>query len=192
MRTTAIVALVVLAFASPATALARSVSTETASVHRAISWQRSRTWHWQDVARVKRSPTIRGAARPHSTGYLHWVEHRWQARRLAAYKLAHRPTYRTLASTGGIAHAALWSCIHGDEGGWHQPSYAVDSNGTPLYWGGLQMTSPWGKGAYYVYRADLLSPYEQMRKAELGYRASGYSTTWLMGQWNHPDCLGYA
>lgn len=54
------------------------------------------------------------------------------------------------------------------------------------------MTSPWGKGAYYVYRADLLTPYEQMRKAELGYRASGYSLSWLAGQWYHPECFQYA
>lgn len=78
-------------------------------------------------------------------------------------------------------------CIHRGEGRWNDPN-----SGGNGHYGGLQMTSPWGKGAYYVYRADYLSAYEQMRKAELGYRASGYSRTWLMGQWYHPECLPFA
>jgi hypothetical protein len=40
--------------------------------------------------------------------------------------------------------------------------------------------------------AARLSPETQMRFAEIGYRRSGYSRTWLMGQWYHPQCLGYA
>lgn len=102
----------------------------------------------------------------HSRGYWKWQErmaHRWI--KAARYRIAHPP----------IPHLALWMCIHGLEGAWNDPN--------PPFWGGLQMTSPWGAGAYYVFRADLLSPWEQMRKAELGYIASGYSTSWLHGQW---------
>ena len=79
-------------------------------------------------------------------------------------------------------------CIyHGEAGSWDNAD--TGHNG---HYGGLQMTSPWGKGEYYVYRADWLTPYMQMRKAELGYRASGYSQSWLLGQWYHPECLAYA
>jgi len=55
-----------------------------------IRWARGRTWHWQDLANVDRSPTIHGAARFHSLGYLQWIERRWNRRRLSAYRLAHR------------------------------------------------------------------------------------------------------
>jgi hypothetical protein len=158
------------------------------SLRRGITWARTRTWHWQAVTGVSRASTIRGAGGYHSPGYLRWIEGRWNRRRLHAYKLAHRarPVYRTLSSTGGIAHEALWLCIHSGEGAWN----ANTGNG---YYGGLQMTSPWGSGVYYVYRADLLTPYEQMRKAELGYIASGHSITWLEGQWPQTSlpCLMY-
>ena len=79
-------------------------------------------------------------------------------------------------------------CIHHLEAGdWNNAD--TGHNG---HYGGLQMSSPWGAGAYYVYRADWLTPFEQMRKAELGYKASGYSQAWLLGQWDHPGCLAYA
>jgi hypothetical protein len=76
---------------SVSVASARSLEQETTSVRHAISWQRERTWHWQHVAGASRSPTIRGAGVWHSVGYLHWIERRWNRRRVAAYKLAHRP-----------------------------------------------------------------------------------------------------
>lgn len=185
MRSTVIVALLFAALSFPAAAAA---SSETATVRHAISWQRARTWHWQDVAHVRRSPEIPGAASStHSPGYLRWIERRWNARRLAAYKLAHRPRP---SSTGGIAHLRLWVCIHDDEAGWHQASYAHDANGVPLYWGGLQMHAGWGYGTSYHASDD--PPVVQMQAAERGYAASGYSRTWLLGQWYHPDCLAYA
>lgn len=117
------------------------------------------------------------ASPPHSLGYWRWrerVARRWI--RTAHYRIAHPP----------IPHLALWLCIHhGESGSW-------DTNTGNGYYGGLQMTSPWGTGVYYVWRADLLSPREQMRKAELGYAASGYSLSWLEGQWYHPECFQYA
>ena len=159
-------------------------STTTTMIHlrHGIAWSRRRTWHWQDAAHVHRSPTIRGVHRIHSVGYLRWVERRWNRRRLAAYKLAHRPRARTLAAVGGIAHEQLWLCVHRGEGAWN----ANTGNG---YYGGLQMTSGWGG----VARPDLLSPYAQMALAERQYRASRYSISWLEGQWPNtsPPCLAY-
>lgn len=114
----------------------------------------------------------------HSRAYFRWrerVDLRWI--RSARYRLSHPP----------IPHRDLWLCIHRGEGAWNDPD-----SGRNGHYGGLQMTSPWGRGDYYVYRADQLTPYEQMRKAELGYRASGYSRSWLYGQWAHPECMGYA
>ena len=113
----------------------------------------------------------------HSPGYWAWrsrVAHRWIVS--ARYRLAHPP----------IVYLALWTCIHNYEGSWDNADTGHNS-----HYGGLQMTSPWGAGEYYVYRADWLTPYQQMRKAELGYRASGYSRSWLLGQWYHPDCVKY-
>jgi hypothetical protein len=115
---------------------------------------------------------------PHSRSYWQWrknVARRWV--RVARYRIGHPP----------LPHLRLWLCIHSGEGSWNDPDSGHNS-----HFGGLQMTSPWGRGAYYVFRADWLSPYEQMRAAETGYRASGYSFPWLEGQWWHPECFQYA
>lgn len=114
----------------------------------------------------------------HSPGYWRWQKRKAQRWiREAHRRLAHPP----------IAHLQLWLCIHAKEGSWDNAD--TGHNG---HYGGLQMTSPWGRGVYYVYRADWLTPYQQMRKAELGYMASGYSQAWLLQQWYHPECVGYA
>jgi hypothetical protein len=44
-----------------------------------------------------------------------------------------------------------------------------------------------------VGNAALLSPEQQMAAAETGYRQSGYSEAWLLGQWpvSSRSCLGY-
>lgn len=118
---------------------------------------------------------LRHSTTAHSPAYWRWrerVARRWIRR--AHYRLSHpRLVYRS-----------LWLCIHHYEGAWNDPD-----SGHNGHYGGLQMTSPWGRGVYYVNRADWLTPYTQMRKAELGYRASGFSRSWLQGQWNHPDCI---
>lgn len=120
----------------------------------------------------------------HSVGYLHWVEHRWNRRRVAAYRLAHRSRAVAVAASGGIPHEALWLCIHRGEGAWN----AATGNG---YFGGLQMTYGWDG---LVGNAALLSPAAQMQAAGTGYRRSGYSRAWLEGQWpmTSPPCLGLA
>ncbi len=112
--------------------------------------------------------------RTSSTAYLTWINHRWQHRmsRARRYALAHP----------AIPHRALWLCIHSREGAWND-------QGAP-YYGGLQMTYGWDG---LVENAALLSPAAQMRAAETGYRRSGYSVSWLEGQWPNtsPPCLAY-
>lgn len=101
----------------------------------------------------------------------------------ARYRISHPP----------LAHLDLWVCIHDGEGAWNDDT----GNG---YYGGLQMTADWGPyGHPLVWHANLLSPYEQMRVAELGYsiviRAQGYAyarDVWLPGQWYHPECFRWA
>lgn len=88
-----------------------------------------------------------------------------------------------------------WICIHNNEGGWDQPSYAVDANGVPLFWGGLQfMISTWladGGGQYAANPIDA-TPAEQIAVAEAAWDASGHSLAWLNGQWpNSSRACGY-
>jgi len=83
-------------------------------------------------------------------------------------------------------HHALWMCIHGHEAGdWHN-----QDTGRNGHFGGLQMHPGWGYGTSYYASADSQSVQEW--SAERGYRASGFSTTWLYGQWAHSDCLRFA
>jgi hypothetical protein len=83
-------------------------------------------------------------------------------------------------STAG--HLAGWLCIHRREGAWN----ASTGNG---YYGGLQMTYGW---MGLVKDASKLSPAQQMAAAETGYRQSGYSDSWMRGQWpnTYPPCAG--
>lgn len=81
-------------------------------------------------------------------------------------------------------HLALWLCIHAGEGGWG----ANTGNG---YYDGLQMTWGWGplEGSPNNY-----TPKQLMAAAEQEYQASGYSRTWLSGQWPNTvqSCWQYA
>ncbi len=83
-----------------------------------------------------------------------------------------------------IPHYQLWMCIHAGEGAWDDDT----GNG---YYGGLQMTFGWDG---LIGNAALMSPMAQMEAAEEGFRDSGYSITWLEGQWPNtsPPCLQYA
>ncbi len=141
-----------------------------------IAWHRQQTWRWQDIAGRHRTPTTHAETRTRSTAYLAWLARLWSHRRIRARHLA--------TVHPAIAHLALWICIHNGEGAW-------DSSTGNGYYGGLQMSYGWGG---LVTDAAQLSPYEQMRAAETGYRTSGYSTRWLEGQWPNtsPPCLGLA
>lgn len=181
MRAFALVLVIFIAsLAAGATSAARplnqSAAREIHGLRSDIASHRSRTWHWQDVGGYSHTPTSYAERSTRSVAFLGWMNRRWNSRQKRAHHLAlARPK---------IVYLALWTCIHNYEGSWNNAD--TGHNG---HYGGLQMTSPWGKGAYYVLRADWLTPYEQMRKAELGFRASGYSLSWLQGQWNHPDCM---
>jgi len=114
-----------------------------------------------------------GSARSPSCAYVRWAVRLWRAR--AA----------TLADTLP-PHHLLWMCIHGHEAAdWHNPD--TGHNG---HYGGLQMHPGWGYGTSYLASAD--SQYVQEWAAERGYRVSGYSRAWLLGQWYHPDCASLA
>ena len=90
------------------------------------------------------------------------------------------------------AHHSLWLCIHSGEGDW-------EDGGWP-YWGGLQMgdwflerymgiTNPQGVvGPNGWYGAP--SQQAQEFAAERAYRGSGYSLSFLYGQWPNtaPPC----
>lgn len=73
-------------------------------------------------------------------------------------------------------HHALWMCIHAGEGRWDDPN-----SGGNGHWGGLQMTPGWG--GLFTGTADHYSQAQQEWFAETGYRRSGYSRSWLQGQW---------
>lgn len=83
-------------------------------------------------------------------------------------------------------HMALWNCIHGHEAA----DWQNDNTGGNGHYGGLQMHPGWGYGTSEYASDD--SEFVIVWAAEHGYKASGYSRTWLMGQWFHPDCLAYA
>lgn len=85
-----------------------------------------------------------------------------------------------------IAHLDLWECIHSLEAS----DWGNQDTGHNGHYGGLQMHPGWGYGTSTYASND--SQYVQEHAAENGYRASGYSKSWLMGQWNHPQCLKYS
>lgn len=107
-----------------------------------------------------------------------WVGHVW----LRKYAKSQIRTARARMAPA-IGHLQGWLCIHGREGSWT----ANTGNG---FFGGLQMTDGW---MGLVGQAHLLTPYQQMAAAEEGYRRSGYSSSWMSGQWpnTYPPCAGY-
>jgi len=105
----------------------------------------------------------------------HAAAARWTLREL-------HETQARIRATAFPPHHALWMCIHNYEArDWHNN----DTGGNGHY-GGLQMHPGWGYGTSYYASAD--SQWVQEWSAERGYRASGYSYSWLVGQWAHYDC----
>jgi hypothetical protein len=74
-------------------------------------------------------------------------------------------------------HHALWLCLHSVEAG----SWQDHNSGGNGHYGGLQMHYNWGYGI--VGDAGNYSQTEQEWAAERGYRASGYSSSFIYGQW---------
>ena len=85
------------------------------------------------------------------------------------------------------AHHNLWLCIHRGEGAWNDPN-----SGGNGHYGGLQMSPGWL--GYFNGTANQYSQLQQERYAEQGYRDSGYSRSWLGGQWGQTigPCWQYA
>lgn len=155
-----------------------------------IGWNRSMTWHFQDIAGVVRTHSERAELRTTSLPFLRWERHLWVHRRVIARRLVSRHL-RARASTasGGVAHWGLWNCIHNGRypGAPHEGN---SSSGT--YTGPLQMTAGWdGFPVSNWYYIPIPTVY---RDAEIGFARSGYSTSWLEGQWPNtaPPCLGFA
>lgn len=73
-------------------------------------------------------------------------------------------------------HHNLWLCIHSNEGNWDDPN-----SGNNGHYGGLQMSPGWL--GYFKGTADHFSQFQQEWFAEIGYRDSHYSRSWLQGQW---------
>jgi hypothetical protein len=179
MRSTLIVALALLVLACATSSVSASVRVvgcghlsaraQLACGHKALRQARSGE-RWTSHHRVRAA-----SAHDHSLGFWRWrerVAERWIAQAHAAL----RPV---------IAHLALWMCIHRREAG----SWYDEDSGHNGHYGGLQMSYGWDG---LVGDAARLSPYEQMFVAETGYRQHGYSRSWLLGQWDHPQCLAYA
>lgn len=80
-------------------------------------------------------------------------------------------------------HHQLWLCIHSHEAS----NWQDEDTGHNGHYGGLQMHPGWGYGTSYYASSD--SQLVQEQAAERGYAASGYSQSWLLGQWYHPDCV---
>jgi hypothetical protein len=139
-----------------------------------VAWYEGKgAWHLRPGFR--RCSEIR-FARPAARCYRHRLGYRWHKERIE--RLTPRPT---------LSHLAGWLCIHSREGAWND-------EGDP-YWGGLQM----GWWFMQTYGADLLrakgpasnwTPGEQMAAAEGAYVMSGYSDSFMRGQWprTYPPC----
>lgn len=117
------------------------------------------------------------------------VKHKWRTD-LAYLIRVRRRAYLTLHPAPRVSwppHHALWGCISNSEGG----VTSVNPNG---HYGMLQMHADWGYGTSHHASDD--SQYVQEWAAERAYASSGYSSSFLDGQWfrwdGRYDCLKYA
>lgn len=117
------------------------------------------------------------------------VKHKWRTDLAYLIRVRHR-AYLTLHPAPRVSwppHHALWNCIGSSEG---SPT-SVNPNG---HYGKLQMHADWGYGTSHHASDD--PEYVQEWAAERAYRASGYSQSFLDGQWlrwdGRYDCLKYA
>lgn len=184
------VALCAMAVATSTAQARPNSSARQAAVHylrQKIGWNRSMTWHYQDIAGVVRTYSERAEKHTTSVPFLRWERHLWVHRRVIARKMASRRL--RARSPSGVGHWALWNCIHNGRypGAPHEGN---SSSGT--YTGPLQMTSHWD--GFPVSNWYYLPIGQVYADAEIAFRQHGYSTYWLEGQWPNtaPPCLGFA
>jgi hypothetical protein len=144
-----------------------------------ITYHRLVVWRWQDRMHRKRS-LYRRADRRADGVRLERLSHYWEHLHYVV-RWVRWPRYQATLQPV-VGHMAGWLCIHNREGAWN----AATGNG---FYGGLQMTYGW---MGLVGNAAALSPADQMAAAEAGYRASGFSSAWMSGQWpnTYPPCAG--
>jgi hypothetical protein len=111
----------------------------------------------------------------------------WLVRELGETRAAIRTRAAPSWQREPVRHLALWLCIHGGEGAWGAVGRGIAAG----HYNGLQMTWGWGplEGDPNGYR-----PAQILAAAEYEYRQSGYSSTWLAGQWGQTisPCWQYA
>lgn len=98
----------------------------------------------------------------------------------------------TTFSLDELPHHLLWGCIHGGppfRSSYEARDWSNKDTGHNGHYGGLQMHPDWGYGTSHLASSD--SKLVQERAAETWYY-SHHSTAYLLGQWNHPECLEYA
>jgi len=122
---------------------------------------RTRTWRWERLMGMRRTPASRLVETDPSPKFKLWVRNLWKRRAVRAKRKATRPPHRS-----------GWLCIHRFEGAWTDPDAP--------YYGGLQMDV----GFQRTYGRELLqrkgtanhwTPLEQMWVAERAHRSGrGY------------------
>lgn len=135
-------------------------------------------------------PACRGlnAYMPHDVCFA-YKQRVWVKRELAQTRAAISARERAAAANAFPAHHVLWTCIHQFE------ASTWSTRGPGGHDGGLQMTSGWMNE--FSGSASEYSQVQQERFAEDAYQKSGYSTSFLYGQWFTWDgaagtCLRYA
>ena len=160
-----LIGLIFVALGGPRRAAAEGQTTQLYPTDRAVVRQihryQHRTWRWQGLMGVRRTPATRAAETDPSHSFKVWVRNLWKQRALRAWRTAAHPPHR-----------AGWLCIHRYEGAWTDPNAP--------YYGGLQMDLSFQRR----YGRDLLrrkgtanhwTPLEQMWVAERAHRSGlGY------------------
>ncbi len=138
-------------------ALAAASPERVRALRRKIRKHRARTWHWQRVMGVRRTPTAYAERRTRSLARLIRIRNTWRER-----------TDRVVRRAKRVPNRSAWRCIHRHEGPWNDPNAP--------YYGGLQMDLTFQRsyGRYLLRKkgtADRWRPREQMWTAEKARRS---------------------
>ena len=157
MRRT-VIFVVVLAWASAGVPPAEARSARADVLLRKIAFHRTKTWRWQTLMGVSRTPSSGLAWRRREVRLRARVLRRWRREAARVWLRVRRPPHR-----------AAWLCIHGGEGAWN-------SNTGNGYYGGLQMDRGFQRtyAPLFLLRkgtADRWSPLEQIWVAVRAHRS---------------------